>query len=77
MLNSSTPQLRLSTASRLSFDAGQFDVFSSTVDDLALLRGEPLPGALGLQAAPQLNSDAGVLPEFTSMASTSASMKTC
>ena len=57
-----TPQLRLSTASRLKFDAGQFDVFSSTADDLALLRGEPLPGALGLQAAPQLNSDAGVLP---------------
>ena len=57
-----TPQLRLSTASRLKFGAGQFDVFSSTADDLALLRGEPLPGALGLQAAPQLNSDAGVLP---------------
>ena len=46
----------------MKFDAGQFDVFGSTADDLALLRGEPLPGALGLQAAPQLNSDAGVLP---------------
>ena len=57
-----TPQLRLSTASSLKFDAGQFDVFSSTADDLALLRGEPLPGALGLQATPQLNRDAGVLP---------------
>ena len=49
-----TPQLRLSTASSLLFDAGQFDVLSSTADDLALLRGEPLPGALGLQAIPQL-----------------------
>ena len=36
-------------------------MFSSTADDLALLRGEPLPGALG-QATPQLESDAGVLP---------------
>ena len=56
-----TPQLRLSTASGLKFDAGQFDVFGSTADDLALLRGEPLPGALGLQATPQLENDAGVL----------------
>ena len=57
-----TPQLRLSTASKLNFDAGQLDVFSSTADDLALLRGEPLPGALGLQAAPQKEGDAGLLP---------------
>ena len=57
-----TPQLRLSTAGKLNFDAGQFDVFSSSADDLALLRGEPLPGALGLQATPQLESDAGLLP---------------
>ena len=56
------PQLRLSTASSLNFDAGQFDVFSSSADDLALLRGEPLPGALGLQTAPQLDSEAGLLP---------------
>ena len=46
-----TPQLRLSTASSLKFDSGQFDVFSSSANDLALLRGEPLPGALGLHAA--------------------------
>ena len=40
-----TPKLRLSTASSLKFDAGQFDVYSSTADDLALLRGETLPGS--------------------------------
>ena len=33
-----TPQLRLSTASSLKFDSGQFDVFSSIANDLALLR---------------------------------------
>ena len=57
-----TPQLRLSTASSLKFDSGQFDVFSSIANDLALLRGEPLPGVLGLKVTPQLNRDAGVLP---------------
>ena len=41
-----TPQLRLSTASGLKFDAGQFDVFGSSADDLALLRVNP-PRCLG------------------------------
>ena len=57
-----TPQLRLSTSSSLNFDTGQFDVLRSTADDLALLRGEPLPGALGLQVPQQLSSEPGLLP---------------
>ncbi|WP_115016038.1 CHAT domain-containing protein [Synechococcus sp. UW140] len=42
------PQLTLSTASQLRFGGGVFDVFSTPATGVAVLGGDPLPGALGL-----------------------------
>lgn len=42
------PQLTLSTASQLRFGGGVFDVFNTTAPGVAVLTGDPLPGALGL-----------------------------
>ena len=42
------PQLTLSTASQLRFDGGVFDVFNTNTRDIGPLKGNPLPGSLGL-----------------------------
>ena len=42
------PQLTLSTAPQLRFDAGVFDVFNTPLTAIPELGGDPLPGALGL-----------------------------
>ena len=43
------PQLTLSTATQLHFPGGVFDVFRSPASALTALRGDPLPGQLGLR----------------------------
>jgi len=42
------PQLTLSTAPQLRFEAGVFDVFNTSLTAIPELGGDPLPGALGL-----------------------------
>ena len=42
------PQLTLSTAPQLRFEAGVFDVFNTPLTAIPELGGDPLPGALGL-----------------------------
>ncbi len=55
-----TPNLTLSTANRLRFPGGVFDVHDTTVDQLAALGGAPLPGALGLHRSPDLDGGNGL-----------------
>lgn len=43
------PQLTLSTATQLHFPGGVFDVFRASASGLTALRGDPLPGQLGLR----------------------------
>ena len=50
-----TPNLTLSTANRLKFSGGDFDIHNTTVDQLAALGGSPLQGSLGLHRSTEFD----------------------
>jgi filamentous hemagglutinin family protein len=60
-----TPNLTLSTANRLRFPGGVFDVHNTSIDQLAALGGTPLPGALGLHRSPDLGGGNGLSSQIT------------
>ena len=62
-----TPNLTLSTANRLKFAGGDFDVHNTTVDQLAALGGPPLPGSFGLHRSIEFDDEGNASPPWEAL----------